>query len=98
MNYYKKLIICFVLFLLCYAVIYYISSENANNILENFTTVFDTYSFEKYYGNNTNPNTTTNYVYPVFFNKGYKNFSDNNINYNDVYDAVYKNTNQKTKN
>jgi hypothetical protein len=97
MNYYKKLIICFVLFLLCYAVIYYISSENTNNIFENFTTGFDTYSFEKYYGNNTNPNSTTNYVYPVFFNKDYKNFSDNNVNYNDIYDAVYKNTNQKNK-
>jgi|UniRef100_A0A6C0DHI4 hypothetical protein len=97
MNYYKKLGICFVLFLLCYFVIYLISRESTNTILENFTTVFDTYSFEKYYGNNIDPNSTTNYVYPVHFNKDYKNFSDNNVNYNDVYDAVYKNTNQKNK-
>jgi hypothetical protein len=97
MNYYKKLGICFVLFLLCYAVIYYISTDRTNKMLENFTTVFDSYSFEKYYGNNTDPNSTTNFVYPVFYDKNYKNFSNPGINYNDVYDAVYKNTSQKNK-
>jgi hypothetical protein len=63
---------------------------------EHFVT-FDSYSFEKYYGNYRDDYGYNNniYKYPVFFDKNYKNFSNNGINYNDVYDAVYKNIQTK---
>jgi hypothetical protein len=58
---------------------------------------FDTYSFDKYYGNYRKDYgyNNNNYQYPVFYDRNYKNFTANGINYNDVYDAVYKNIETK---
>jgi hypothetical protein len=87
MNYYKKLIICIVLFFICIMILRYVSSRK-----ESFVQ-FGTYSFEKYYGRNSLKD--PRYTYPVHFNKNYKNFTSNKYNYNDVYDAYYKNIQTK---
>ena len=90
MKYYLKLLLCFVLFSICFMILRYVS------IKESFVG-FDTYSFDKYYGNYRKDYGYNNnmYQYPVFFDKKYKNFSANGINYNDVHDAVYKNIETK---
>ena len=86
MNYYTKLILCIFLFFICFVVLSFVSTKEG---LVNF----DTYSFDKYYGNYRKDYGYNNniYQYPVIVDKNYKNFSDNRINYNTVYDAEYKN-------
>ena len=86
MNYYTKLILCIFLFFICFVVLSFVSTKEG---LVNF----DTYSFDKYYGNYRKDYGYNNniYQYPVIVDKNYKNFSDNSINYNNVYDAEYKN-------
>lgn len=86
MNYYTKLILCIFLFFICFIVLSFVSTKEG---LVNF----DTYSFDKYYGNYRKDYGYNNniYQYPVIVDKNYKNFSDNSINYDTVYDANYKN-------
>lgn len=103
MNYYNKLFLSVILFVICYIILYFISKPSNNVILEKMSNYscnvphsnlgFGTYSFDKYYGRNSLPD--ARYKYAVHFDKNYKNFSDNRINYNDFYDAYYKNTETK---
>ena len=86
MNYYTKLILCIFLFCICFIILSFVSTKEG-------LVTFDTYSFDKYYGNYRKDYgyNNNNYQYPVIVDKNYKNFSDNTINYDTVYDAEYKN-------
>ena len=98
MKYFKKIILCIVLIILCYIVLYYISIKKDGMCNLNYNNSrYDSYNFEKYYGRNSYKNGYSDkyYQYPVSFDKNYKNFSSSKYNYNDVYDADYKNTNQQ---
>ena len=92
MKYFTKLAVCIFLFVICFMILRYISMPGKEQFVS-----FDTYSFDKYYGNYRKDYGYNNniYKYPVFVDKNYKNFSDNGINYNDVHDAVYKNIETK---
>ena len=92
MKYYLKLLLCVVLFFVCYMILRSISTSTKESFLG-----FDSYSFDKYYGNYRKDYGYNNniYQYPVFYDKNYKNFSEPGVNYNDVYDAVYKNIETK---
>ena len=88
MKYFTKLSLCIFLFFICFMILRYISIPGKEQFVS-----FDTYSFDKYYGNYRKDYGYNNnvYKYPVFFDKDYKNFSNSGINYNDVNDAIYKN-------
>ena len=88
MNYIKKLIICIVLFFICFMTLRYISTLGREHFVS-----FGTYSYDSDMSKKSLAN--PRYRYPVHFNKNYKNFSAPGINYNDVYDAYYKNTQTK---
>ena len=88
MNYFKKLIICIVLFFICFMILRYVSTSNKEHFVQ-----FGTYSYDSDMSKKSLKN--PRYTYPVYFNKNYKNFSNPNINYNDVYDAYYKNIQTK---
>ena len=89
MNYIKKLIICIVLFFICFMILRYVSNTSTK---EHFVQ-FGTYSYDSIMSKKSLQN--PRYTYPVYFNKNYKNFTSNKYNYNDVYDAYYKNIQTK---
>ena len=88
MNYIKKLIICIVLFFICFMILRYVSTSTKEHFVQ-----FGTFGYDSDMSKKSLQN--PRYTYPVHFNKNYKNFTSNKYNYNDVYDAYYKNTQTK---
>ncbi len=111
MQYYKKLCLSIILFVICYLILYFINRINFRvnkNFVEKMSNLFNNNNNcdKNYNGSNYGSyNFDTyygresinniNYIYPVYSNKNYKNFTSSQFNYNDVYDADYRNTETK---